>query len=54
MAKVVFSTWRGEEIDNRGKSPEEWVESEFRLPENYDEETRSRAFVGWDGVAIFD
>jgi len=54
MAKVVFSTWRGEEIDNRGKRPEEWVESEFRLPENYDEETRSRAFVGWDGVAIFD
>ncbi len=54
MARVIFSTWRGERIDNRGKAPEEWEESAFKLPENYDEGTPSKAFVGWDGVAIFD
>ncbi len=54
MAKVVLSTWRGENIDNRGKAPEEWVESAFKLPENYHGETKSKAFIGWDGVAIFD
>ncbi|ADV45435.1 FAD-dependent oxidoreductase [Nitratifractor salsuginis] len=54
MAKVVFSTWRGESIDNRGKSREEWEESAFKLPENYDEGKPSKAFIGWDGVAIFD
>ncbi len=54
MAKVVFSTWRGERIDNRGKAPEAWEESAFKLPENYDEGTPSKAFIGWDGVAIFD
>jgi len=54
MAKVIFSTWRGEQIDNRGKSPEEWEESAFKLPENYEEDRPSQAFVGWDGVAVFD
>ena len=53
MAKVLFSTWRGERIDNRGKEPEAWEESAFKLPENYDEGTPSKAFIGWDGVAIF-
>ncbi len=54
MAKVVFSTWRDELIDNRGKPQEEWVESSFKLPLEYDEGVESRAFIGWDGVAIFD
>ncbi len=53
MAKVVFSTWRGERIDNRGKDPSEWEESAFKLPEHYDESTPAKAFIGWDGVAIF-
>ncbi len=54
MSRVLFSTWRGELIDNRGKKSEEWVESGFKLPESYSEDTRSKAFVGWDGVAVFD
>ncbi|WP_456432077.1 FAD-dependent oxidoreductase [Nitratifractor sp.] len=53
MAKVLVSTWRGERIDNRSKSPEEWEESAFKLPETYHGEQGSRAFIGWDGVAIF-
>ncbi len=54
MAKLLFSTWQGEFIDNRGKSPDEWSESGFKLPETYHGERNSKAFIGWDGVAIFD
>jgi formate dehydrogenase beta subunit len=54
MARVLFSTWRGELIDNRGKPADEWIESSFKLPETYDGERKTKAFIGWDGVAIFD
>ncbi len=53
MSTVLFSTWQGEFIDNRGKTSEEWSESAFKLPENYTADRRSKAFIGWDGVAIF-
>lgn len=53
MSNVVFSTWRGEFIDNRGKS-EGLGASGFKLPVSYDSNTQSKAFVGWDGFAIFD
>lgn len=55
MANVVFSTWRGEFIDNRGISDSSsWSTSEFKLPENYTADVASKAFIGWDGVSIFD
>ncbi|WP_457599110.1 FAD-dependent oxidoreductase [Hydrogenimonas sp.] len=54
MARVVFSTWRGESIDNRGKPESEWVESEYKLPEQYEADRNAKAFIGWDGFAIFD
>ena len=54
MSQVVFSTWRDEFIDNRGKAHEEWQETAFKLPETYHGDTDSKAFIGWDGVAIFD
>jgi formate dehydrogenase beta subunit len=54
MSRLLFSTWRDEFIDNRGKPSEEWSESGFKLPETYHGERESKAFIGWDGVAIFD
>ncbi len=54
MARVVFSTWRGESIDNRGKPESEWVESQYKLPEQYETDRNAKAFIGWDGFAIFD
>jgi len=54
MAGIVFSTWRGELIDNRGKSSDESSQSGFKLPETYEGERDSKAFIGWDGVAVFD
>ncbi|MBL0721769.1 MAG: FAD-dependent oxidoreductase [Sulfurovum sp.] len=53
MSAVVFSTWQDEFIDNRGKSSDEWSSSAFKLPEDYTADRGSKAFIGWDGVAIF-
>jgi len=54
VSGVVFSTWRDEFIDNRDKPYDEWVATGFRLPETYHGDRASKAFIGWDGVAIFD
>ena len=54
MSKVYFSTWRGESINNIGKPQEEWEESAYNLPAQYDSNRSSKAFIGWDGVALFD
>ena len=54
MSGIIFSTWRDEFIDNRGKASDELSKSGFKLPETYHGDTNSKAFIGWDGVAIFD
>ncbi|MBD3840338.1 MAG: FAD-dependent oxidoreductase [Campylobacterales bacterium] len=53
MSKVFFSDWFGEIIDNRGKSPQEWSEASVKFPVNYDKDLSTKAFVGWDGFALF-
>ena len=53
MSKVYFSTWKGELINNIGKPEAEWEESAYNLPAQYDDHRDSRAFIGWDGVALF-
>ncbi len=54
MSKVFFSTWRGESINNVDKASDAWEESAYNLPEQYNEHASSKAFIGWDGVALFD
>ena len=54
MSKVYFSTWNGELINNIGKPKEEWEESAYNLPATYDDHRDSKAFIGWDGVSLFD
>ena len=54
MSKVYFSTWNGESINNIGKPEEEWEESAYNLPAQYDDHRDSKAFIGWDGVALFN
>jgi formate dehydrogenase beta subunit len=54
MAKVYFSTWNGEYVNNAGKPEEEWEESAYNLPAQYDDNRDSKAFIGWDGVALFN
>lgn len=54
MSKIYFSSWRGEIIDNRKKPKEEWSDSAFKFPVDYDSAKPSFAFVGWEGFAIFN
>ena len=54
MSKVYFSSWQGDIVDNRGvQNPEDWQEVSVKLPVSYDENTQTKAFVGWDGFALF-
>jgi len=54
LSKVYFSTWNGELINNVGKPQEEWEESAYNLPATYDDHRDSKAFIGWDGVSLFN
>ena len=54
MVKPGFSAWRGAIIDNRCKPSDEYVSSALKLPDVFDGDRAVRAFIGWDGVAIFD
>jgi len=54
VSKVYFSTWNGEFINNINKRQEEWEESAYDLSVMYDSHRESKAFIGWDGVAIFN
>jgi formate dehydrogenase beta subunit len=54
LSKVYFSTWNGELINNIGKPEAEWEESAYNLPAQYDDHRDSKAFIGWDGVSLFD
>ena len=52
MADVVFSSWGGKVVVNRqGGEPQPAV---FKLPENYLNEGRVGAFMGWDGIILYD
>ena len=53
MAQVVFSTWGGNTVDNRNVSGEPQSVS-YRLPVAFDGQRPLRAFMGWDGIILFD
>ncbi|RLA92539.1 MAG: dihydropyrimidine dehydrogenase subunit A [Deltaproteobacteria bacterium] len=55
MEKVLFSSWAGKIIDNRGKSPDSFEEAEpAKLPETYKENEKIIGFMGWDGIILRD
>lgn len=54
MSKVYFSTWKSERINNFGKPEDAWEESAYKLPMQYNEHSDAKAFIGWDGVALYD
>ena len=53
MAQVIFSTWGRNVVDNRNVSGEP-AEVSFRLPVAFDGKRPLRAFMGWDGLILFD
>jgi len=52
VAQVVFSSWGRNIIDNRQEG--EAKDATFRLPVAHDGEHPMAAFMGWDGLILFD
>ena len=52
VAQVVFSSWGRNIVDNRQGG--EAKEVTFRLPVAYDGTSPLAAFMGWDGIIVFD
>lgn len=54
MANVIFSSWQGMIIDNRGKAREEYTPLQVKLPAELEKDVPVRAFMGWDGIIVCD
>jgi formate dehydrogenase beta subunit len=52
VAQVVFSSWGRNIIDNRLGG--DLKDTSFRLPVTYDGERPIAAFMGWDGIILYD
>lgn len=51
---ILFSSWKGQVVDNRGKGPTEAVEPPVKVPEEFFRGEKVKAFFGWDGIVIRD
>lgn len=54
MSAPIFALWQGKLVDNRGKSEEDYEDIGFKFPAQFDSKRKSKAFIGWEGFAIFD
>ncbi len=54
MADVIFSSWQGEIIDNRGKARESFEAPKVKLPGELEKGLPVKAFMGWDGIILCD
>ncbi|MBU5614346.1 FAD-dependent oxidoreductase [Geomonas azotofigens] len=52
MAEVVFSSWGRNIVDNRKGGEKKDVS--FKLPATYDGERPLSAFIGWDGIILYN
>ena len=52
MSQVVFSSWGRNIVDNRGAG--EPKEAAFKLPVAFDGNRPLAAFMGWDGIIVYD
>lgn len=54
MGKIIFSSWAGKTIDNRGLGVKQHAYAgDLGLPSGYDH-TKVAAFMGWDGFVVWD
>jgi formate dehydrogenase beta subunit len=55
MAAVLFSSWQGEVVDNRGKAQADYAAPvKLTVPEEFGKMEQIKAFMGWDGFALLD
>lgn len=53
MNNILFSSWGGRIIDNRGKEPEAHESvNHVTLPEYFNEKEEIKGLMGWDGIII--
>ncbi len=55
MDKILFSSWDGKIIDNRGKEPQAFdTDEDLNLPENFMKDDTIKALIGWYGIVLRD
>ena len=53
MNDILFSTWGGQIVDNRGKDPEDYEPVDHvELPEYFKQDEKIKALIGWYGMII--
>jgi formate dehydrogenase (NADP+) beta subunit len=53
MNDILFSSWGGKIVDNRGKAPASHTRIDaFNLPEHFRQNEKIKALIGWDGIAL--
>ena len=53
MNDILFSTWGGQIVDNRGKDPEDYEPVDHvKLPEYFKQDEKIKALIGWYGMII--
>ncbi len=54
MSQVVFSSWGREVVDNRQGGEADLASINLKLPEQYLDQGKISAFMGWDGIILLD
>jgi formate dehydrogenase (NADP+) beta subunit len=55
MTGILFSSWQGEVVDNRGKGEADYTPPKrLTIPDEFDKGEKIKAFMGWDGFALMD
>jgi len=54
LSQVVFSSWGRKVVDNRTGGDADLASLKLKLPEQYLSEGKIGAFMGWDGVIVFN
>jgi len=53
MTDLVFSSWGGQVVDNRGLDPQAFEPAPLvHLPDFFKPDEKIKAFVGWDGIIL--
>jgi NADPH-dependent glutamate synthase beta subunit-like oxidoreductase len=53
MDDILFSSWGGRIVDNRGKEPQAYDPVDrVELPEYFTQDKKIKALVGWDGIIL--
>jgi len=53
MNQILFSSWGGEIVDNRGKESRDFLPaSHIELPEDFKQDVKIKALIGWYGIVL--